>query len=137
MAERNPQRSTLAWKRQLMLLDSNIIIYCIQPKFQSLRNWVQSNCVSVSAITLVEVLGFHQLTKADQQDFEELFNCTETYPVSSEIVDLAICLRQQRKMSLGDAIIAATSLVYQKTLVTRNIKDFEWVEGLKLFNPLG
>ena len=85
MAERNPQRSTLAWKRQLMLLDSNIIIYCIQPQFQSLRNWVQSNCVSVSAITLVEVLGFHQLTKADQQDFEELFNRTETYPVSYEI----------------------------------------------------
>ena len=137
MAERNPQRSAIAWKRQLMLLDSNIIIYCIQPQFQSLREWVQSNRVSVSAITLVEVLGYHQLTKVDKQDFEELFNCTETYSVSHEVVDLAICLRQQRKMSLGDAIIAATSLVYQKTLVTRNIKDFEWVEGLKLFNPLG
>ncbi|QEP42990.1 hypothetical protein D5085_07580 [Ectothiorhodospiraceae bacterium BW-2] len=42
----------------------------------------------------------------------------------------------QRKMSLGDAVIAATALEYQQTLATRNIDDFEWIEGLRLINPM-
>ncbi len=39
-------------------------------------------------------------------------------------------------MSLGDAIIAATALEHYQTLVTRNIKDFDWIEGLKVIDPL-
>jgi len=39
-------------------------------------------------------------------------------------------------MSLSDAIIAATALEHDLTLVTRNLKDFEWIEGLKLLNPV-
>ena len=32
--------------------------------------------------------------------------------------------------------IAATCIEYNKTLATRNISDFEWIEGLKVINPL-
>jgi toxin FitB len=39
-------------------------------------------------------------------------------------------------MSLGDALIAATALAHQLTLVTHNTKDFEWVTGLALLDPL-
>jgi predicted nucleic acid-binding protein len=38
-------------------------------------------------------------------------------------------------MTLGDAIMAATALVYGKTLVTRNIDDFRWIAELTLINP--
>lgn len=57
------------------------------------------------------------------------------FPVSQTVIENAVTLRQQRKMSLGDAIIAATALEYRQTLVTRNVKDFEWVEGLKVVDP--
>jgi predicted nucleic acid-binding protein len=40
-----------------------------------------------------------------------------------------------RRMTLGDAIIAATALVYGRTLVTRNIEDFRWIAELTLINP--
>ncbi|MCF6284162.1 MAG: twitching motility protein PilT [Candidatus Hydrogenedentes bacterium] len=76
-----------------MLLDSNIIIYSIQPEFQSLRNWVNENRISVSAINLVEVLGYHRLTTTDKRDFEELFSCTIVYPVSQDIIDTSVALR--------------------------------------------
>jgi len=49
---------------------------------------------------------------------------------------LAIQFRQQQSMSLGDAIIAATALEHHQTLATRNIKDFDWIDGLKVINPL-
>ncbi|NQZ10542.1 MAG: hypothetical protein HRT35_25595 [Algicola sp.] len=45
-------------------------------------------------------------------------------------------LRQQRKMSLGDAIIAATALEHHQTVVTHNVKDFEGIEGLKVVDPI-
>jgi predicted nucleic acid-binding protein len=38
-------------------------------------------------------------------------------------------------MDTPDAIVAATALVYQLTLMTRNEKDFKKVEGLSLYNP--
>ncbi len=53
-----------------------------------------------------------------------------------EIVILrAIALRQEKKMSLGDAVIAATALVHGLTLVTRNVDDFRHIADLKILNP--
>ena len=119
-----------------MILDSNIVIYSIQPNYANLRNWIFNNNIAISSVTLLEVLGYHNLSNADKNDFEELFNYTEIYPVSEEIIKQAIDLRQQQKMSLGDAIIAATALVYNQTLATRNTRDFKWIDGLKMINPL-
>ena len=44
-------------------------------------------------------------------------------------------IRKKHKIKLPDAIIAATSIVYDLTLVSRNISDFKTIEGLKLINP--
>jgi len=50
--------------------------------------------------------------------------------------EIAIALKQQRKMSLGDAQIAATCIEYNKTLATRNVTDLNWIENLRVINPL-
>ena len=39
-------------------------------------------------------------------------------------------------MGLGDAIIAATAMVHNLTLVTHNTEDFRWIAGLELLDPL-
>jgi len=56
--------------------------------------------------------------------------------VDSKVIDLATMLKQQRKYFLGDAIIAATALLYDAQLNTNNTADFDKIVGLKLFNPL-
>ena len=38
-------------------------------------------------------------------------------------------------MTLGDALVAATALTHQETLITRNVKDFDWIDNLKVVNP--
>jgi predicted nucleic acid-binding protein len=40
-----------------------------------------------------------------------------------------------RTMPAIDMLIAATAIAHHMTLVTRNVKDFEDVEGINLINP--
>ncbi len=93
-----------------MILDSNIIIYSAVPEQKFLRDFILENLTLVSEISRIEVLGFHNLTDKLIEYFESFFFASKIIPISSEIVDFAICLRQTRKMSLGDALIAATSI---------------------------
>ncbi len=83
----------------------------------------------------MEVLGYHRLTDQDKTYFEEFFNAAQILPISQAVISEAVKLKQIKKMSLGDAIIAGTAKVYDLTLVTRNIDDFRWITGLKLLNP--
>ena len=55
--------------------------------------------------------------------------------ISDGILQTAVRLRQQKKMSLGDSLIAATALEHQLTLLTRNESDFDHIAGLKTINP--
>jgi predicted nucleic acid-binding protein len=52
------------------------------------------------------------------------------------VIVKAVELRQQKRMGLADAIIAATALVHALPLVTRNTMDFQNIEGLRLINPV-
>ena len=118
-----------------MLLDSNIIIYAAQPEHDQIRRFISENEIAVSALSYVEVLGYHQLTEESRLYFEEFFRIVEVLSISQAVLDRAVALRQMRRMTLGDSIIAATALVYNRTLVTRNIEDFQWIAELTLLNP--
>jgi len=88
-----------------------------------------------STISQVEVLGFHKLEVADATYFQSVFALLRTLPVSSAIISRAILLRQQQRLTLGDALIAATALEYGLELATRNVGDFTAIAGLAVYNP--
>ena len=56
----------------MILADSNLIIYAASGKYPDLVEWFAENKPVVSAITLVEVLGYHKL-KADEKEVLENF----------------------------------------------------------------
>ncbi len=118
------------------LCDSNIMIYAGSGDHPAMLKYVQSEELAVSVISQVEVLGYHRLTETARVFFEDIFDSLEILPLDGATVVTAITLRQRRKMSLGDAIIAATALENDLTLVTRNLKDFRWIAGLRLIDPL-
>ncbi|MDS9399217.1 type II toxin-antitoxin system VapC family toxin [Aphanizomenon flos-aquae NRERC-008] len=119
----------------MMLLDSNIIIYAAQAENEFLREFIAENSPFVSALSYLEVLGYHQINDEDKTSFEEFFNASQILPVSQAVIEQGVKLKQIKKMSLGDTIIAATGLVYDLTVITRNIDDFRWITNLKLLNP--
>ena len=118
-----------------MLVDSNILIYAAQPGYAQLRQFIADQAPAVSAVSYVEVLGYHQLDDEERQYLEEFFRLAQVWPLSQAVLDQAVALRQQRKMSLGDALVAGTALAHGLTLVTRNVEDFQWIQGLSLLNP--
>ncbi|MDG6250761.1 PIN domain-containing protein [Methanocalculus sp.] len=68
--------------------------------------------------------------------WKSFFNSARILPISQKVLDAAVILRQQRNITLGDAFIAGTALAYDLELVTRNIQDFKWIEGISLHNPI-
>jgi predicted nucleic acid-binding protein len=118
-----------------VLLDSNIIIYSAQPEYAQLRELIAEHSPAVSSLSYLEVLGYHLLTKQQRQYFEEFFQVAQVLPISQGVLTQAVALRQQRRMTLGDSIIAGTALIHELTLITRNISDFRWIADLKLLNP--
>ena len=117
-----------------MLIDSNIIIYAAKPEHNALRQFIAEHTPAVSAVSYVEVLGYHQLTEQELQYFEVFFAVAPILALSQAILDQAVKLRQLKKMTLGDALVASTALVHNLTLVTRNTQDFEWISDLSVIN---
>jgi predicted nucleic acid-binding protein len=118
-----------------MLIDSNIIIYASKPGYEFLHPLMVRPDLSVSVISFVETLGYHQLSEPEKQFLTEFFDNVDMSPLSDPVLQRAVGLRQTRKMKLGDALIAATALHAGVTLVTRNTQDFDWIPDLALLDP--
>ena len=118
-----------------MLLDTNIVIYACQPGGGWLDPWTTHPDAALASVTRIEALGFAGITSQEEDSILEFVNACPAYPLDDEVIEQAIQLRQQKKMKLGDAIIAATALAYNIPLVTRNADDYKHISGLDLRNP--
>ncbi len=121
-----------------MICDSNIIIYAVESGDALCRPYVQRADAMIASVTRIEVLGFPKfggLSLERQSHLRALLASTTELALDEEIIQQSIQLRQQKKMKLGDAIIAATALEYGVPLVTRNEADFKHISGLEVINP--
>lgn len=119
-----------------MLIDSNIIIYAAKPEHADLRRFIAERAPAVSAVSYVEVLGYHKLMEAEREYLELFFAAADVLAISGDVLERAVVLRQERKMTLGDALIAGTALAHDLTLATRNTKDFSWIDDPRLLDPI-
>ncbi|OJW17886.1 MAG: hypothetical protein BGO49_30835 [Planctomycetales bacterium 71-10] len=119
-----------------MMLDSNLIIYAARPEYPGLRRLIAERAPAVSAVSVVEVPDYHKLSTAERAHFEAFFATAEVLPLDEAVVTRAVSLRQSRRMTLGDALIAATALVFGRELLTHNLKDFAGIPGLTASDPI-
>ena len=121
-----------------MLCDSNILIYAADPVDTRCAPFAEHEDAAVASVTRIEVLGFpgfHNLSEDRRTRLREIVASIVELELNESVIQRAITLRQQKKMSLADAIIAATALAHGLPLVTRNVDDFKHIAGLKLINP--
>ncbi len=123
---------------QQFLIDSNIIIDFLGSKIPAsksqLINSIINNVPAVSVISKIEVLGFNAPAE-ELKLLEDFFNDILILDLSEEVINQTIQLRRSLKIKTPDAIIAATAIAYQLTLVTRNTDDFKNIQGIVLVNP--
>ena len=120
------------------VFDSNIVIYHLNDALPlaaltRVAAWIAAGA-TISVITRIEVLGYPQ-TASQFQQATDLVSYFAEMPLSEAIVQRTITLRQQHRIRLPDALIAATALALGEPLVTRNTEDFQPIEGLVLLNP--
>lgn len=72
-----------------------------------------------------------QITKLEVKN---LLLGIKIYLLTEQISEKAGLIRAKSGGSLIDAIIAATALEYKVQIVTFNVKDFEKIEGIRLFD---
>jgi predicted nucleic acid-binding protein len=121
-----------------MICDSNIIIYAADPSDVQCAQYLQRPEACIASVTRIEVLGFPRfslLEPARQRLVEKLVSSLPEMALDENVIQLAISLRRERKMSPADAIIAATALRHKMPLVTRNAEDYKHVQRLTLINP--
>lgn len=120
------------------LIDSNSIIDYLgkklRPAGMEFMNQIIDNVPNVSVISKIEVLGFNT-TDQHYKLLSDFMNDATVLNLTEPIVEICIDLRKKNKTKLPDAIIASTALVYDLVLITRNIPDFNNIQGLKVINP--
>ncbi|MFV1917337.1 MAG: type II toxin-antitoxin system VapC family toxin [Patescibacteria group bacterium] len=95
---------------------------------------------SASVMTKLElVIG--TIKKREISNIEKVFDKFEIkiIPISEDISKISekILIKYHHSNGIGirDSFIAATALVYDEELVTRNTKHFDFIPNLKLFTP--
>jgi predicted nucleic acid-binding protein len=88
----------------------------------------------ISVAAKIEVLGFNTSPEATAE-MEEFIAGATIFQLDESVTRRTIELRRRYKLKLGDAIIAATALEYNLTLITHNVADFKRVDGLSILNP--
>ncbi|MGM0619458.1 MAG: type II toxin-antitoxin system VapC family toxin [Bacteroidota bacterium] len=125
--------------RQKYLIDTNVAIEyfgeTLPEKALVKIDDIVDNQYFVSMINKIELLGFSGITENEEQNFLKFINAANLIVLDEAIVNKTIELRKLSRIKLPDAIIAATALVKDLTLITRNTKYFEKILGLKLVDP--
>ena len=120
------------------IIDTNAVIDYLGKKMpetgMAFMNTVIDQVPNISVVTKIEVLGFNP-PEEHYRLLTNFMNDANVIDLSNDIVEACINLRKHHKTKLPDAIIAATALVYDLVLISRNTKDFKSIEGLKVVDP--
>lgn len=117
------------------LFDSNIIIYIAKRDLAPETFVLTGDTLFLSDVSFMETLGYAFSEDTEKQEIENLLSVLFRIPIDDLVVQKVIEIRQSHRMKLPDAIIAATALVYECILVTRNVTDFSGLSGLTILNP--
>jgi predicted nucleic acid-binding protein len=89
---------------------------------------------NISILTKIEFFGWEKHTPEGFQKCRRLIELANVCLIDEDIAEQAIDLKRRVKIKLADAVIAATALVNNFKLATRNVDDYKAVNGLEIFN---
>jgi len=117
------------------LIDTNILIDAQMKKLPEKGIKFLTDIINqdftVSFITYIEFLGYKDISQA----IKDFITLADVIGINKTIIDTCITLRKTQSIKLPDAIIAATAIVSNLVLISRNTSDFKNVPNLQVINP--
>lgn len=124
----------------MIIIDTDILIdaaRCIDDAVNCLQNLEDTSSLAVSAVTQMElIVGCRN--KKELKSLENFLQRFEVISVSEQISDTAVNLLKIYRLSHGlliaDALIAASAIVLETRLISKNQKDYRFIGDLDLMN---
>ncbi len=123
----------------MILCDTNILIEIYRDNakiIETVKQIGQEN-IAVSDVACAELL-YGARNKKELQTIRKDLNKLTVLPIQSSISSLAVELVEKyalsHKLSLPDALIVSTAIIHNIELYTLNVKDFRFLEDVKLFD---
>ena len=118
------------------VLDTNAIVALLQGNTQLVQLLQSANWIGISVISQIEFLVFSGLTQSDLELFQQFIRRVEIVGLAAGdpvLVDKIIEIRQQYRLKLPDAVIAAITIQNSASLVTAD-QEFAKINSLKIIN---
>jgi len=120
------------------VIDSNVVIDYMSGQLpgnaMSFMDVVINDTPILSIMTQIEVIGFNNPPEIETF-LNEFINASSIISLNDDIVKATIEIRKKNKIKTPDAIVAATAMVLDYPLITRNTKDFKNLYSLKIMDP--
>lgn len=118
----------------MYLLDTNVLIYYAagSAEVREFLNINRNEVFYIPSIAIVEFLSYPLISQGVITRFKQFVDQTVILNLDFSIAELAAELRRLHKLKLADGVVAASALISNSALVTRNIRDFKKVKNLKL-----
>ena len=124
----------------LALVDTDILIDFagqVQDASDTLTDIERRSILAISAITELELLVGCR-NKVELQKTDRLLERFQIIPLNEQVSNLANSLIRKYRLShgllLADALIAATTLVLECDFITKNQRDYRFIENLNLLS---
>ncbi|RYY06367.1 MAG: type II toxin-antitoxin system VapC family toxin [Sphingobacteriaceae bacterium] len=119
------------------LWDTNTAIYYLQQQLplaaeKFIDELLLNSQPCISAITEIELLCWKSTNEEELNVLHNFIKDCFVIELEQSIKIKTAEIRKQSKIKLPDAIIAATAIVYDLTMITRNISDFKSIVGFKI-----
>ena len=122
----------------LTIVDTDILIDAglqVNQAIDRLGSIEQQSLLAISAITQMELfVGCRN--QAELRKIERFLQRFQVLKLNEPITDMAIDLLRQYRLSHGlaipDALIAATALVLNQPFISKNQRDYRFIQGLQL-----
>ena len=107
-----------------MILDTNILIAYLNGE-RAVVDFVLNQkeagrAIFVSSVSVAELLSLPALAETDIRRIKDFLGNFISVPLDDDLAEAAAALRRAYKLSIPDAAIAATALVYRSPLITRD-----------------
>ena len=122
----------------MIICDTNILIefYKGNDDVTNLLSQIGIENISISAITQAE-LYFGALNKTELRKIKKHLSILNIFPVTTKITSKFVKLMEtyslSHKICLPDALIASTTIINDVELYTLNLKDFQFIDELRIF----